>query len=125
MQLFKKNKNWDLQMLHFRDSIRDKCERYLLIFLSFFSNYPYSVEEDKSYNGLLDTLKTRVTLSSDGKVEWFSPIMFRISCAIDVARFPFDTQKCEFRFGSFTYDSARLELSPESDTADLSKLTGL
>eukprot|EP00795_Rhopilema_esculentum_P010806 gene10806-19611_t len=82
-----------------------------------------NVEEDKNYNGFLDTLKTRVTLRSDGLAKWLSPIMFRISCGINVAKFPFDTQKCEFRFGSFTYDSDKLTLKPELSTADLSNYT--
>lgn len=84
-----------------------------------------SVEGDKTYNGMLDTLKTRVTLRSSGKVEWFSPIMFRISCGINVAKFPFDTQRCAFTFGSFTYDNSKLRLRPESKSADLSKLTSM
>ena len=87
-------------------------------------HFACSVEEDKSYNGILDTLKTRVKLTYNGDVEWNSPIMFRISCSINVAKFPFDTQKCEFKFGSFTYDSTKLELIPESNKADLTQLTG-
>ena len=88
------------------------------------SVFSCSVEEDKSYNGILDTLKTRKKLTYNGDIEWNSPIMFRISCSINVAKFPFDTQKCEFKFGSFTYDSTKLELIPEGNEADLTQLTG-
>ena len=72
----------------------------------------------------MDTLKTRVKLNYTGKVEWNSPVMFRISCSINVAKFPFDTQKCEFKFGSFTYDSKKLQLVPEKNKADITQYTG-
>eukprot|EP00794_Sanderia_malayensis_P015726 gene15726-17311_t len=78
-----------------------------------------NVEDSKSYNGFLDTLKTRITLHNDGKNVWLSPIMFRISCAINVAKFPFDTQVCDFVFGSFTYDNTKLRLKPENKSADV------
>ena len=61
---------------------------------------------------------------SDGKAKWLSPIMFRIGCAINVAKFPFDTQVCDFKFGSFTYDSRRLNLVAQGKTADLSAYSG-
>lgn len=80
-----------------------------------------NVEDDKNYNGFLDTLKTRITLHSDGKNVWLAPIMFRISCAINVAKFPFDTQICDFKFGSFTYDSTKIKLQAQNKTADFSK----
>lgn len=83
--------------------------------------FPFSVEDDKNYNGFLDTLKTRITLHSDGKNVWLAPIMFRISCAINVAKFPFDTQICDFKFGSFTYDSTKIKLQAQNKTADFSK----
>jgi len=84
--------------------------------------YTYAnIEDDKSYNGFLDTLKTKINLHSNGKLTWNAPIIFRIGCTIQVRDFPFDTQKCEIRFSSFAFGSHRLNLKPESSKADLSK----
>ena len=84
----------------------------------------FSKDDDKSYNGFLDTGKTFINVHSNGKHEWRIPIYLRIGCAIDVRDFPFDTQECDFRFGSFTYSILTLDLNPENDTANLSSYTG-
>ncbi|CAI5437450.1 unnamed protein product [Caenorhabditis angaria] len=38
-----------------------------------------------------------------GNVTWIPPAIIRSSCAIDIAYFPFDTQHCTMKFGSWTY----------------------
>ena len=84
--------------------------------------YSYAnVEDDKSYNGFLDTMKTFVIVESTGKHVWLASLMLRIGCTINVKDFPFDTQNCSFKFGSFTYDMHKLDLRPENYTADLGK----
>ena len=49
-------------------------------------------------------------VSHDGKVEWLPTAVFKSSCNIDVSSFPFDKQKCDLKFGSWTYDGTKLVL---------------
>ena len=63
------------------------------------------------YGGNLDTLKTRIILHHTGTVKWLAPIILKSRCKIDVKMFPFDTQKCYFKFGSWTYGLHRLNIS--------------
>ncbi|KAH9498912.1 Acetylcholine receptor subunit alpha-like 1 [Bulinus truncatus] len=49
-------------------------------------------------------------LSSNGDVVWIPQAVFKSSCSIDIRHFPFDVQKCEMKFGSWTYDGSKLDL---------------
>lgn len=53
---------------------------------------------------------TKAILRYDGKVTWKPPAMFRSTCEMDVQWFPFDTQTCVLRFGSWTYDGNEVSL---------------
>eukprot|EP00794_Sanderia_malayensis_P009918 gene9918-10935_t len=80
-----------------------------------------NADEDKSFGGNLDRLNTRVILESSGKSKWLAPVILKSKCAINVKFFPFDEQRCIMKFGSWTYDKARLNLLPEDPEADLTK----
>ncbi|KAK2151150.1 hypothetical protein LSH36_374g03043 [Paralvinella palmiformis] len=56
------------------------------------------------------TLKTKATLSPDGKVKWEPPAIYKSSCTMNVKFFPFDEQECEMKFGSWTYDGYQVDL---------------
>ncbi|KAK5968508.1 Neurotransmitter-gated ion-channel ligand binding domain protein [Trichostrongylus colubriformis] len=58
---------------------------------------------------------------SDGKVHWVPPGIFKISCKIDIEWFPFDEQRCKFKFGSWTYDGFKLDLQPAEKGFDISE----
>uniref|UniRef100_A0A4X1SNB6 Neuronal acetylcholine receptor subunit alpha-4 n=1 Tax=Sus scrofa TaxID=9823 RepID=A0A4X1SNB6_PIG len=49
-------------------------------------------------------------LFHDGRVQWTPPAIYKSSCSIDVTFFPFDQQNCTMKFGSWTYDKAKIDL---------------
>jgi len=51
----------------------------------------------------------------DGSVMWIPPAIFMSTCQIDITNFPFDTQECKLKFGSWTYDGFKLDISFYSD----------
>uniref|UniRef100_A0A8R1DW83 Uncharacterized protein n=1 Tax=Caenorhabditis japonica TaxID=281687 RepID=A0A8R1DW83_CAEJA len=70
----------------------------------FDSTWPVNavVLHQKTIKGTKIHSKTSST-SSTGNVTWIPPAIIRSSCAIDIAYFPFDTQHCTMKFGSWTY----------------------
>ena len=72
------------------------------------------------YSGL-DQFQTRVVVNYDGKIQWMGPTVMRTSCQVDTKFFPFDTQTCRIKIGSWTYDGFALDVQPESYTMDISK----
>ncbi|XP_074609983.1 neuronal acetylcholine receptor subunit alpha-3-like isoform X3 [Acropora palmata] len=70
-------------------------------------------------SGNMDQFKTRVILSSNGDNTWYAPTILRSRCAIDITYFPFDDQKCDLHFGSWTYDGLRVNLVNVSKGVDL------
>ncbi|XP_039219051.1 neuronal acetylcholine receptor subunit alpha-7-like isoform X1 [Crotalus tigris] len=64
------------------------------------------------------TLHTHVLVNSSGYCQWLPPGVLKSTCRIDVRWFPFDTQKCILKFGSWTHDGWLLDLRMlESDTS--------
>ena len=49
--------------------------------------------------------KPNVVIHSEGEVLWIPPAIYRSSCPISVKYFPFDEQKCEMKFGSWTFNA--------------------
>ncbi len=41
------------------------------------------------------------TVSSDGKVKWSPPSIFKSTCQINIQMFPYDEQNCSMKFGIF------------------------
>lgn len=54
--------------------------------------------------------KTKALLKHTGEVTWIPPAIFKSSCKIDVTYFPFDYQNCTMKFGSWSYDKAKIDL---------------
>ncbi|XP_051558328.1 neuronal acetylcholine receptor subunit alpha-6 [Myxocyprinus asiaticus] len=54
--------------------------------------------------------KTKALLKYDGTITWVPPAIFKSSCPMDITYFPFDYQNCSMKFGSWTYDKAKIDL---------------
>ncbi|VDK49183.1 unnamed protein product, partial [Cylicostephanus goldi] len=67
--------------------------------------------------------QSNVLVYPDGSVNWIPPGIFRISCRIAVAWFPFDLQECFMKFGSWTFDGSKLNLDVDDNGFDLSSYT--
>ena len=65
-----------------------------------------------------DTFKTQVIVYSNGVNVWNSPAIFHSLCNMDVTYFPFDVQKCQLKFGSWTLSTAELIMEVENATAN-------
>lgn len=63
--------------------------------------------------------KTKALLKYTGEVTWIPPAIFKSSCKIDVTYFPFDYQNCTMKFGSWSYDKAKIDLVLIGSTMNL------
>lgn len=66
---------------------------------------------------------TKVVFHHDGLTEWFAPAQIKTICTIDITYFPFDEQKCNITFGSWSYTKSILDMRLARDTADLDRYT--
>lgn len=66
---------------------------------------------------------TKIHFFSEGKIQWFAPAQIKTICTIDITYFPFDEQKCQITFGSWSYMKNKLDIHLERDTADLDRYT--
>ncbi|XP_048849249.1 neuronal acetylcholine receptor subunit alpha-7-like isoform X1 [Brienomyrus brachyistius] len=64
------------------------------------------------------TFKTNVLVNSSGFCQYLPPGIFMSTCNVDVRWFPFDIQKCEMKFGSWSFDGWLLDLQMKE--ADIS-----
>ncbi|CAH1790357.1 unnamed protein product [Owenia fusiformis] len=60
-----------------------------------------------------------INVYSNGSVYWPVPAMIKTTCKVDVTYYPFDTQRCPIKFGSWSYHGFHLDLHPKNDTGDL------
>ncbi|XP_067139227.1 neuronal acetylcholine receptor subunit alpha-10-like [Centruroides vittatus] len=73
---------------------------------------------DSQYNNAI--LSTNVIVLSDGNLTWLSSAIFKSSCKINVAWFPFDEQNCSMKFASWTYDGYQVNMIIQTNKGDLS-----
>uniref|UniRef100_A0A8C9VQA8 Neuronal acetylcholine receptor subunit alpha-7 n=1 Tax=Scleropages formosus TaxID=113540 RepID=A0A8C9VQA8_SCLFO len=63
------------------------------------------------------TFHTNILVNSSGHCQYLPPGIFKSTCYIDVRWFPFDVQKCDLKFGSWSYGGWSLDLQMmEADT---------
>ncbi|KAL9951289.1 hypothetical protein ACROYT_G043927 [Oculina patagonica] len=53
---------------------------------------------------------TDIAVNSKGKCVWSGPATFKVNCRMQIHDWPFDEQKCELAFGSFTYGKNLLRI---------------
>ena len=49
-------------------------------------------------------------MTHDGNSTWLNPAIFKSICKVDVTYFPFDEQDCSLKFGSWSFDSSKVDL---------------
>ncbi|KAL4239886.1 hypothetical protein ACF0H5_000686 [Mactra antiquata] len=54
--------------------------------------------------------ETLVVVQSDGSIQWLPQAIYKSSCSVNIQYFPFDTQICKMKFGSWTYDGSKINL---------------
>ncbi|KAL0181372.1 hypothetical protein M9458_023778, partial [Cirrhinus mrigala] len=61
---------------------------------------------------------TKAQVFYNGRIKWKPPAIYKSSCSIDVTFFPFDQQNCKMKFGSWTYDRAKIDLISMASDVD-------
>ncbi|KAF8354284.1 acr-12 [Pristionchus pacificus] len=56
------------------------------------------------------TILTDALVTHDGRVFWQPPAIYKSFCPIDVTWFPYDSQYCEMKFGTWTYTGRYVDL---------------
>ncbi|XP_065565157.1 acetylcholine receptor subunit alpha-type acr-16-like isoform X11 [Artemia franciscana] len=70
--------------------------------------------------GFDSTFPTNVVVRNNGSCFYLPPGIFKSTCKIDITWFPFDDQKCDMKFGSWTYNGFMLDLQLNADEGDTS-----
>jgi hypothetical protein len=65
---------------------------------------------------------SRAMLESSGSIIWSRPGIIKSTCVFDVRNFPYDTQYCYFKFGSWSYHGLQLNLTEYDVSIDISNL---
>lgn len=61
---------------------------------------------------------TDIGVNDKGKCVWSGPATFKVNCRMQIHDWPFDEQKCELAFGSFTYGKNLLRIKLFKDKSD-------
>lgn len=76
-------------------------ESHVVFFFFSFNVFFFFFSADEGFDG---TYATNVVVNSNGSCVFIPPGIFKSTCKIDITWFPFDDQKCDMKFGSWTYD---------------------
>ena len=82
--------------------------------IELFVNVVCSADED-----IDSKYPTNIVVLSDGTCSWIPLGLFISTCAIDIRWFPFDDQFCRMKFGSWSYDQSKINLTAKDHTVDL------
>ncbi|XP_077987633.1 neuronal acetylcholine receptor subunit alpha-10-like [Glandiceps talaboti] len=67
---------------------------------------------DDTYGRLMT--ETNAIISHDGHVVWVAPALMQNSCKFDGTYWPFDKQRCEILFASWTYEKTQVKITNSS-----------
>lgn len=56
-------------------------------------------------------IETNLLLYFSGMLLWYSPIVLRAQCEMNLSNWPYDEQNCYFKFGSWTHDGLSINLT--------------
>ena len=70
----------------------------------------YNDAAENTFAGGGEKFKTLVIMHPNGLNEWNAPSSFKSTCTMNVKYFPFDTQICKMKFGSWAFDASKLQL---------------
>lgn len=101
------------------DKLDDKCElpfakcvcvfALVLKLFHFSPSFYLPFSADEGFDG---TYPTNVVVRNNGSCLYVPPGIFKSTCKIDITWFPFDDQRCEMKFGSWTYDGFQVSRIP-------------
>ncbi|KAL8588660.1 hypothetical protein ACOMHN_001977 [Nucella lapillus] len=60
-----------------------------------------------------------ISVTSDGVIIWEPGIVTETSCAVNIGKYPFDTQKCDIRYLTWMHTNRTLTVAPEFDSINL------
>ncbi|GFS20108.1 neuronal acetylcholine receptor subunit alpha-2 [Elysia marginata] len=102
---------WDPQKFNNITKLRIPCHKIWLPDMVLYNNAAEYTD------GLMPA---NAMLAPDGNVFWPVPTKLQSSCKVDVTYFPFDSQECSLKFGSWTYDGYQVDITNRTAEVDLS-----
>uniref|UniRef100_A0A665VVF0 Neuronal acetylcholine receptor subunit alpha-7-like n=1 Tax=Echeneis naucrates TaxID=173247 RepID=A0A665VVF0_ECHNA len=82
-------------------------EAFTSSFLCDITPRPSLLSADERFDA---SFHTNILVNSSGYCQYLPPGIFKSTCYIDVRWFPFDVQRCDLKFGSWTYGGWSLDL---------------
>ncbi|KAH9502940.1 hypothetical protein Btru_072420 [Bulinus truncatus] len=80
------------------------------------------VENTAQHYRELGNSQMLISVRNTGMVHWEPGIITETSCAVNIGKYPFDTQVCDIRFLTWMHTNKTLTVEPEVDTINLDAL---
>lgn len=71
-------------------------------------------QTEKSFGSHVDQIQNRLSINHTGAIVWALKTIFKTKCHMEIYYYPFDSQKCPFRYGSWSHGVGRIEILPSS-----------
>lgn len=79
----------------------------------------YNSADSNALKTLMDQYKTNIIIDHTGLNTWYIPAILVSSCGINIQYFPFDYQRCELKFGSWSHVGKELDLKVRGGIMDM------